>query len=101
MFESRHVPAVLCNALITPVYKKGDKLDTTNYRPIAVMDPLLKLYSSILNSWLVAFTERKQLQGFLSSWFSAPSFHSASPPSPSTLYRQGTACVSSIILLLP
>ena len=58
MFETGHVPAVLCNALITPVYKKGGKLDTTNYRPIAVMDPLLKVYSSILNSRLFEFMER-------------------------------------------
>ena len=50
------VPICLQYALVTPVYKKGDKLNTGNYRPIAVTDSIMRLYASILNARLVSFT---------------------------------------------
>ena len=34
---------------ITPVHKKGPKQDAANYRPVSVMGPLAKLFSSCLN----------------------------------------------------
>ena len=40
------VPACFNYALVTPVHKKGDKLNTQNYRPIAVTDSVMRLYAS-------------------------------------------------------
>ena len=56
------IPAALNRVLVTPVHKKGSKLDCMNYRPIAVIDPIIKLYSSILNSRLIHFTEEHSLR---------------------------------------
>ena len=56
------VPACLQYALVTPVHKKGDKLNTENYRPIAVTDSVMRLYASILNARLVSFTEDANLR---------------------------------------
>ena len=48
--------------LITPVFKKGDPFDTANYRPIAVMQPVARLYAGLLNARLMAFTEEHGLR---------------------------------------
>ena len=56
------VPADLHSGLITPVFKKGDQLDPTNYRPIAVTEYILRLYASILNARLLLFTESAELR---------------------------------------
>ena len=61
-FSSGHIPESLNHSLITPVYKKGDKTDTSNYRPIAVSDPILRLYASILNTRLIEYTESLNLR---------------------------------------
>ena len=42
MFQQGHVPAVANRALVTPVYKKGSHLDTSNYRPLAVTEAVMR-----------------------------------------------------------
>ena len=61
-FAEGFIPASLNHALITSVYKKGSRTDTRNYRPIAVIEPLIKLYSSILNARMIQFTEDNNLR---------------------------------------
>ena len=61
MMRSGTVPDRLNGSLETPVFKKGSQLDTANYRPIAVTEPIMRLYAGILNRRLLAFTEG---QGF-------------------------------------
>ena len=56
-FVAGRVPASVNGSLITPVHKKGSKLDTLNYRPIAVTEPLMRLYASILNARVLKYTE--------------------------------------------
>jgi hypothetical protein len=51
------VPAPANLAPVTPIYKKGDNADTSNYRPIAVSEPILRLYASILNARIISLTE--------------------------------------------
>ena len=50
-----HVSKEWCCGLITPIYKKGVKLDPDNYRGICVMNALLKVLCLIMNQRLQAF----------------------------------------------
>ena len=56
-FVQGRLPACVSSALVTPVHKKGAVADTANYRPIAVGEPLYRLYTIILNARLVAWSE--------------------------------------------
>ena len=62
MFQSGTVPACVNEELVTPVFMKGDPFDTANYRPIAVTDPLMRLYAIILNTRLQSYTEQQHLR---------------------------------------
>jgi hypothetical protein len=61
-FVAGHVPAAVNGSLITPVHKKGSKVDTANYRPIAVTEPIMRLYAGILNARLLKYTEDANLR---------------------------------------
>ena len=61
-FSTGSVPQSWKTSLVTPVFKKGDATDTSNYRPIAVGEPLSRLYASILARRLVEYTEENQLR---------------------------------------
>ena len=50
------------SSLVTPVFKKGDRSDPGNYRPIAVGEPLCRLYAAILNKRIISWTEDKGLR---------------------------------------
>ena len=52
----------LHSIIFTPVFKKGDESDTSNYRPIAVGEPLCRLYAAILNSRIVNWAETNGLR---------------------------------------
>ena len=60
-FETGLFPSKLKEAKITPVYKKGDKKDIGNYRPISVLNFFSKLYEKAINVRLVSFLESQQL----------------------------------------
>ena len=62
LFRQGAVPESINVSLVTPVYKKGDPFDTSNYRPIAVTEPIMRLYAGILNARLVQFTEQEHLR---------------------------------------
>ena len=57
MFTRGQVPYGANVHLVTPVFKKGDELCTDSYRPIAVPEPLMRLYATILNNRLVDYLE--------------------------------------------
>lgn len=61
-FSTGQVPLSWKSSLVTPIFKKGDATDTANYRPIAVGEPIGRLYASILASRLVKYTEQQQLR---------------------------------------
>ena len=61
-FSTGQVPQSWKSSLVTPIFKKGDATDTTNYRPIAVGEPISRLYASILAQRLVDYTEDQQLR---------------------------------------
>lgn len=47
------------NELISPIYKKGEKNDTRNYRGVTLMDTAYKIYANILNERLNKEVEEK------------------------------------------
>ena len=61
LFRNADVPASLNLGLVTPVFeRRGSRADAANYRPIAVTEPVMRLYAGILNQRL-AFTEDRLL----------------------------------------
>ena len=61
-FQSGQVPKEYNGGLVTPVFMKGASLDAGNYRPIAVTEPILRLYANILNARLLGYTEAQGLR---------------------------------------
>ena len=61
-FQSGTLPAAVKSSLIPPVFRKGDESDSSNYRPIAVGEPLCRLYAAILNSRIVNWAETNGLR---------------------------------------
>jgi hypothetical protein len=52
ILASGDVPDEWCTILLSPIFKKGDKNDPQNYRPISLVATILKLLTSILSKRL-------------------------------------------------
>ena len=61
-FQCGKVPSAWNRMLVSPVFKRGDRGDHANYRPIAVSDALAKLYALVLNNRLLPWLERHGLR---------------------------------------
>ncbi len=51
-FEEKFIPEKWKEGIICPIFKKGDKNDLGNFRPIALLQTQYKIYSSIINNRL-------------------------------------------------
>jgi hypothetical protein len=69
MFRAGAVPPQFNCGVVTPIYKRGERVDTENYRPIAVLHPVLRLYAGLLNKRLLQYTERSGLRAFSQAGF--------------------------------
>ena len=47
-------------AYVTPIFKKGDKLDSTNYRPISVTPSFAKIFERLLTQ-LMEFIDKNKI----------------------------------------
>jgi hypothetical protein len=58
-----HIPDSCNSLLVSPILKDSrlSALDIFNYRPIAVQEPVVRLYASVLNARLVSYLEEAQL----------------------------------------
>ncbi len=68
-FLSGEVPDNWNVNLVTPIYKKGDATDTSNYRPIAVGEPVIRLLAILINTRLVDYTEAHDLRSTVQAGF--------------------------------
>lgn len=55
IIDSGKFPILFKNAKVTPVYKKGDKTEATNYRPISVLSTLSKLIERHISKQLYEY----------------------------------------------
>lgn len=56
------VPHAANCSLVVPVHKRGDVALPSNYRPIAVGEPVLRLYAVLINMRLITYTETAGLR---------------------------------------
>jgi hypothetical protein len=54
------VPLSWCEVIICPLLKKGDNKITSNYRPISLLNTVVKLFTSILNTRLNSWIKTKK-----------------------------------------
>lgn len=60
-FVEGKFPSILKSSAITPIFKKGDKEQMTNYRPIALLSTISKIVEKAFNKRLRAFLSERQL----------------------------------------
>ncbi len=68
-FNQGAVPDSWNVSLVTPIYKHGDAAETSNYRPIAVGAPIMRLLAAIINQRIVDFTEGHGLRSPIQAGF--------------------------------
>ena len=54
-------PNHLKHALVTPIYKKGNREDPCNYRPISITPALSKTFEKVLRKQMNEYLEKNQL----------------------------------------
>ena len=57
LFDEGIYPEEWCKAIVVPIFKKGDKNITDNYRGVSLLSLISKCYTSVLNSRLVTWAE--------------------------------------------
>ena len=60
-FSSGVIPSDLKTQMITPVFKKGDRSDASNYRPISLTSHLIKIFERVIRKSLVDHLESRNL----------------------------------------
>ena len=58
ILETGNFPSQWCEAIISPLHKKGLKHDPTNYRGIFLLCVIGKLFTKVLNNRMVVWAER-------------------------------------------
>jgi len=57
IYRENCIPNEWRNAVIIPIYKKGDRRETQKYRGISILNTCYKIYSKILNMKLQNYSE--------------------------------------------
>ena len=54
-FEKCFIPLEWKSAVVTPLYKKGDRSDINNYRGISVLPPIAKVFEKLIASQINSY----------------------------------------------
>ena len=76
-FSTGKFPSSLKTAKVILVFKKGDKLDCSNYRPISLIPNISKIIEKLIHSRLYLYLERNYV--FYNLQFSFRNSHSTKP----------------------
>ena len=57
MYRENRIPNEWRNAVITPIFKKGDRRELKNYRGTNILNTCYKIYSKILNMKLQKYSK--------------------------------------------
>ena len=60
-FQDTYLPAVWKQAYISPIFKKGNRNDSNNYRPIALTCTMCKLMESVIKEQLLDYLNTNKL----------------------------------------
>ena len=55
------VPSAWKISRVSPIFKEGDPLDTSNYRPISVIPACMKIFEKVVHTQLYDFMQRYQI----------------------------------------
>jgi len=55
------LPDILAEIIVRPIFKKGDKTNPSNYRPISLVNTKLKLFTTLLSERLEKWCEKNNL----------------------------------------
>jgi len=61
IFCTGAVPREFKESLVTPVFKKGDRSEITNYRPISLLNNFAKLLEKAIKTRLITFLEKHKI----------------------------------------
>ena len=60
-FSSGILPSILKTSKIIPIYKKGSKLECSNYRPISLLSNIVKILERLMHNRFYTFLEKKEI----------------------------------------
>ena len=60
-YDTTHFPTKMKLAYVTPIFKKGDNLDSTNYRPFSVTPSFAKIFERLLLTHMMEFVDKHKI----------------------------------------
>lgn len=82
ILDYEHIPISWSQSKITCIYKKGEKNDPNNYRGIALLNTLTKIFTQLLNNRIMNWAEKESII-----------------PEQQAGFRKGRGCIDQIFTL--